>query len=277
MISWGGIQGCHIKYDRRDEEKYKMKKKLYGILMLLVVVLCGCSKPRPSAKDYAQYSKAIQKGDLESVKKFRKTFGKYALENIELLGHYFNPLEMAIGLHKNKLVAFYLENGSEVNTISPQTGSPIIFFAIYRTNVDALKQMLHYKLNVNVVDKDGTSLLDVAASTGNAELLAAILPHVKDINSIDRLHLNALQSALINEGGIEVVKLLCENGININYRDDENNTALMFAIGNGKKEAAEYLIRHGADTTVANSDGSTAAKMAEEVGMNISGLNNKKL
>ena len=158
MILSGGIQGCHIKYGRRDEEKYKMKKKLYAIFLLLVIILCGCSKPRPTARDYAQYSTAIQKGDIEGVRKFRKTFGKYALGNIELLGHYFNPLEMAIGLHKNKLVAFYLENGSEINTISRSIyWISHYFFSIYGQNVDALKQMLHYKLNINVVDKDGAS------------------------------------------------------------------------------------------------------------------------
>jgi len=68
-------------------------------------------------------------------------------------------------------------------------------------------------------------------------------------------------------GHLHLVKLLVENGCNINAQDVVSGwTALMQAIFHGRKEVAVYLIKAGADVTVPAKSGCTAFDMASIIG-----------
>jgi ankyrin repeat protein len=72
-------------------------------------------------------------------------------------------------------------------------------------------------------------------------------------------------------GQKEVVKLLLENGVDVNarqYAEDYANgrTALMLAARNGHKEVVELLIEKGADVNAGDEYGKTALELAYEKG-----------
>jgi len=54
------------------------------------------------------------------------------------------------------------------------------------------------------------------------------------------------------------VKTLIESAADVNERDDEGRTALMFAVTNMHTDSAKALLEHGADVNVTANDGSTA-------------------
>jgi len=68
-----------------------------------------------------------------------------------------------------------------------------------------------------------------------------------DLNATTLFSRTLLQTA-ISEEKIEAVKLLLENGVDVNYRvSDEDLTPLMYAINTGSKEMVMLLLKNGAD------------------------------
>ena len=58
------------------------------------------------------------------------------------------------------------------------------------------------------------------------------------------------------------VKLLIENGADINLQDKDGDTALMWASNRSNKDVVEILIENGADINLKNKDGDTALILA---------------
>lgn len=68
-----------------------------------------------------------------------------------------------------------------------------------------------------------------------------------------------------NDGDADVVKLLVENGVDINSRDSYETTKLMQVCASGNLELAEYLLKHGADPSLQDEDGDYASDYASNV------------
>lgn len=64
-------------------------------------------------------------------------------------------------------------------------------------------------------------------------------------------------------GEEEIVKYLIEKGANINYKDKNGNTALMHAANHYNLEAFETLLKFKADTKIKNNDGKTIVDMVK--------------
>jgi len=56
-------------------------------------------------------------------------------------------------------------------------------------------------------------------------------------------------------GCLEIIKLLIENGVNINEKDDNNKTALFYATKYGQVEIVKLLIENGANINEKDNDG----------------------
>jgi len=64
-------------------------------------------------------------------------------------------------------------------------------------------------------------------------------------------------------GNYEIVKLLVENGANVNYQDKYiKSTPLIDAVNSDEKIIVNYLIEHGADKTKKDKSGKTALDYA---------------
>jgi ankyrin repeat protein len=64
----------------------------------------------------------------------------------------------------------------------------------------------------------------------------------------------------------DLVKLLLENGADVNARDDEGYTALMEPAECGDQEVVEVLLAAGIDVNARNVEGFTALQYAKEQG-----------
>lgn len=84
------------------------------------------------------------------------------------------------------------------------------------------------------------------------------------LNCTDRhLGMTALHWA-IDSGCDKVINFLISNGVDVNVVDPEGNTPLHFAAYCCRQAAAEILIAKGADRSVRNSDGQTAADACDD-------------
>ena len=59
-----------------------------------------------------------------------------------------------------------------------------------------------------------------------------------------------------------LVRLLIESGANVNAKNGDHETALMYAASKGQVEVVELLIKNGADVNATNANGQTAMVMA---------------
>jgi ankyrin repeat protein len=87
-----------------------------------------------------------------------------------------------------------------------------------------------------------------------------------DINKImDECERTALMIAS-QDKQLEMVKLLVENGANINIENEYNYSALMYAIYSGKLKIVKYLVEHGADINIKGIDNYKPLSLASHYG-----------
>ena len=83
-----------------------------------------------------------------------------------------------------------------------------------------------------------------------------------NINAKDRDGWTALIWASC-KGDLEIVKLLVESGADIDAKDNDGWTALMRASWRGYLEIVQYLVEIGADINIKNKDGKTALDLSD--------------
>src|SRR5690606_3846241 len=68
------------------------------------------------------------------------------------------------------------------------------------------------------------------------------------------------------KGYVDVVRLLLENGAQVNARLPGGKTALRFAAMFDRKEVVELMLAHGADPAITDEEGMTAKAAAQMMG-----------
>lgn len=121
----------------------------------------------------------------------------------------------------------------------------------------------HSDVNVNAVDKYGSTALFYAAQSGN-ETVARVLAEKKgNMSHINNEGTNILMAAA-NGGNPEVVKYVLENSnISINARDNNRNNALHYAINSNKVRTVELFARGEWREGIEKQSGATRQNLIE--------------
>ena len=77
----------------------------------------------------------------------------------------------------------------------------------------------------------------------------------------------ALFMEAVRTGQPETIQRLLVQGVAVNTRDDNGNTALMLAVRHRQVAAVRTLLAMGADTSLVNHDGLTALQFANQLGL----------
>jgi hypothetical protein len=104
-----------------------------------------------------------------------------------------------------------------------------------------------------------------AIEKGDKEKVKELLDKRAEINIRDNDGWTPLMYASKNND-LEIIKLLLEKGANVNLTDKYGQTALILASANGHKEAVELLLEKGADVNIQDEDGWTALMFASQNG-----------
>jgi ankyrin repeat protein len=128
--------------------------------------------------------------------------------------------------------------------------------AAHSGNIEAVTQHLAAGTDVNAVDDEGWSVLDVALTSKNKELIN----FVKTTGGKS----NADKSIFIASGvgDLEAVKQHVAAGADVNAKDDRGWTPLHFA--SDRKNVAEFLIKKGADVNAKDAYGFTPLDEADD-------------
>jgi len=134
--------------------------------------------------------------------------------------------------------------------------------AAVRGDAAAVLGMIERGADVNAVDEEGRTALQLASFDGFDEVVRLLLDRGADAKHVDGMGRTALMFASTGPH-LEAVKLLIAAGSPIHAVDkDEQFDALMFAAAEGQLEIVEALLRAGADPNARDVDGESALDFA---------------
>lgn len=209
--------------------------------------------------------KACESGNLPIVEYFisKDTIDKANNEGMTPL--YISCLKLYPCIMKELIM-----NNANVNYINPATGNSPLFAVVERVHPNlnpniANTLLATNKVDFNIVNKNGDSLILVCCRYGHAKVLEYFLNNlsVEDLTQGKR-HVSTKDGfnpliASIYSNCVDAVQVLCEFGMNINeqYSDGFNmgRTPLHVAVLYKKPECVKKLIELGCDVNVTDNNG----------------------
>ena len=147
-----------------------------------------------------------------------------------------------------------LDNSTtEINVGDLKNRTPLCWATI-RGDLQAVKALLAFHADPNVVDTWGHTPLDFAKSIDICKMLldAGVNTHTCNIDyGRSALH-QLFHRRLLGSDTVEIIDLLVDAGINVDVRDSDEETPLLNAIFYGHTSHARRLIELGANVNASN-------------------------
>lgn len=148
------------------------------------------------------------------------------------------------------IMQYLIDNGIDVNGKADDNGDTPLLWAVTGQNpYEASKLLIENGANVNATNDSG-----VAPATILAASTPKVVKLLKDNGAdLDTKFLDYYPPIAIaaGAGNLEIVKALVENGADVNYYpNDINYTAIFHAIDQHNYEVAEYLFKNGVDLNI---------------------------
>lgn len=125
--------------------------------------------------------------------------------------------------------------------------APDLPTAALRDDLESARQLVAQGANVKAADRYGVTPLSIAATNGNAAMIALLLKAGADPKAALPGGETALMTAS-RTGKVDAVQVLLDAGADVNAKDDRRGqTALFWAAAEGHAEVVRLLIAHGAD------------------------------
>jgi len=141
-----------------------------------------------------------------------------------------------------------------------------VFEAAQKGDCETVKKFLQYGGDVNSKIITGSTLLMIAASYGREEVVKLLIDNGADINAVNYDGLTALMWGMTTMGSTGVVRLIIEAKADVNASFRRSNTAganaLIFASALGRTDAVKLLIENGADLDSRDNEGKSAMDRA---------------
>jgi hypothetical protein len=136
-----------------------------------------------------------------------------------------------------------------------EDGVTALMHAVKAASLPCTLMLLKKGANTAPRDKTGLTALDIARRAGKTRLAELIV-------AFDSEKGPAALLMACREGLTDMVRVLVENGVDVNVADADGNTPLMFAVGMGNLEAVRLLLNQGAQVSARNRKGDSALSMA---------------
>lgn len=156
------------------------------------------------------------------------------------------------------IVKILVENKAEVDIRNRDGWTPLML-AAYNNRSSVVEYLLSQKADPEKKDNSGWTALMQAVYKGHAESVGVLAPLNKD--SLDR---GLLVAALMGHGN--VIRVLLDQGADINARTENGETPLMLAAQKHRVDVAQILLASGADKSIQDVSGKTAEAIALERG-----------
>jgi len=182
---------------------------------------------------------------------------------------YFNAplqIELAEAIEREDIERMQraINSGADVNAVGKEEMRPL-FWAMSKQKLTAFKFLLDKGASTNpamTFEDSGrrrtVGAIEMAAIMENPEYLRALLDHRADPNALMNNSKEPVIFRAVMHQRLENLKLLVEHGANVNQQDTSGMTALATAVNISAYQIALYLLRTGADPTLATNWGASA-------------------
>jgi len=187
------------------------------------------------------------------------------------------PISEAVTAGSATMVEALLKAGADAKTLTTADGETVLMTAARAGNLDVVRLLVERGADVNAREKyKGQTALMWAAAERHPAVVKLLLDRGADwkVRSFDREtkipKLSAASSITpiprggfpalafaAREGDIETARIMLDAGVDINYGDVDNTTALVVSIMNKQYTFAKFLLDRGADVNIAGSYGRT--------------------
>lgn len=153
-----------------------------------------------------------------------------------------------------------LNRGMDVNTADRQ-GTTLLMMAARNGNKDVVKSLLASRANVNRRNQFGDTALSMAALNGKLDTAKLLISSKAEISTSGWAPLHYA----VYGGSNEITALLIANGADLDARAPNGQTALMLAVKANRLDLVQQLVVAKADRDLADAEGRTAWQIAEQL------------
>ena len=175
------------------------------------------------------------------------------------------PLLSAVYDGDTEKVKSLIQKGVDPNTKS-NDGTTALMYAAEVGHYEEAKILLEAGADANAKNDFITALL-LSAAQGHNAVVKLLLEQKADVNARINFHpkQTVLMWAILNLGDADTISALIDCGADINAKDDNGNTALLYSIWSKKTDVVKVLLQKGAD--VRSSAGISALTDAKAKGL----------
>ena len=213
--------------------------------------------------EYYFWMNAVIKGDISTIQKFIDNG-----INVDEVRRRDHPaLLLATSRGYTSAVKLLLEGGANLDSRTDNTKSTALHLATERNYTGIVKLLLEYGADKNAIDEEGKTALIIAAQKGFLEIVKLLAPD-EDYKEpiLELLYDRKYQRKRSNEYIAQKSKsIMLRRKMNINIRDRDGTTALMYSIihGNFREDKdqiklVKWLLDHEANPNMQDIYGITA-------------------
>ena len=175
------------------------------------------------------------------------------------------PLHWACEKGNLIMVRKLIEQGANPNQLDNNKCSPLMFainaapvlkrFVEIKKVIELLLEQPGVKENINNLAMNDKSAIDFACDRGDKEIIKLLIENGVDVNLKDNSGLTLFLKYISSRSkniDIELVQLLFNKDYDINQTNTQGETALHLACRKGNKEVVEFLLNNGADIKCVN-------------------------
>ena len=137
--------------------------------------------------------------------------------------------------------------------------------SVVSKNFSKVNELLAKGCDINEIDNKGKTALMYACEYGLTDMIQYLIDHKADLNLVTNEHISTPLEISLCENQTEAIKVLIDNGYDVNLQDEHGDTVLGRERFIPKERALLYLLEHGIDPNIKNDNGRNALfKAAEE-------------
>lgn len=174
-----------------------------------------------------------------------------------------SPVHYAAREGHPAVVEFLIKNGADLSLRDSQNRTPLDY-AVLRNKTAVVETLLRLG-RYDIKGPERSTLLHIAASQGNADLVRSLLEQGAD-SARPSLNGDPILLSYLRGGLAALAIESIAKGANVNAKDALGRTALHLAVEKGLDETVSALLDRGADPNAADNGGLTALDVARDWG-----------